>query len=443
VPPATRADDDSAWRAVRRRDFLLTRWPWRALAHTVTTLVVWVAFAVPGIAVVAPFGGAVDQLAGGQVVAAAGLVLLGLVLGFVLLPLLATPLIALDRWRARLVDGVPLPGSARAPAEPGAWLRDRYLTARRWRYAAYLATSLVLDGVLLAALSVLGTSAGALVAAPFLASSREPINVGPLQADDPTSALLLVPVGLALLGLVAYAWTAGACLQVALLERTLETDRAQRLAQELTEVGASRTRLVESFDSERRRIERDLHDGAQQRLVTLAMGLGLTRVEAVDALGAEHPVTTGVAAAHEQAKVLMDELRAFVRGIHPKVLTDLGLVAALDQLTAAMPIPVEVTTTLTGRPPSHVETTAYFAASEALTNVVRHSGAEHATVLVGREGEDVVVEVRDDGHGGAAARLDSGLTWMADRLAAVDGSLGISSPAGGPTVVRMRIPETR
>ena len=450
MPPAPIAVDTAvdtavgtAWLALRRRRFLVGPWLWRALAHTALTLIVWVVFAILLIAVVAPFGGAVAELSQGDVVPAAGLLLLGLGLGFVLLPLLATPLIAVDRWRARLVDSVTLPGTPGAPSDPGAWLRDRYLTPRRWRYAGYVVAVLVLDGLLLAALSLLGTSAGAMLAAPFLASSDDPITVGPWHAGDPASALLVAVVGLLLLVALPYAWTAGACLQVGLLRRILDADRTQRLTEELTEVGASRIRLVESFDSERRRIERDLHDGAQQRLVTLAMGLGVTRLEVVEALGPDHPAATGVAAAHDQAKLLMDELRAFVRGIHPKVLTDVGLVAALDQLAGALPIPVTVTSTLTTRPSTPVETTAYFATSESLTNVVRHSGATTATVSVTRDGEDLVVEVRDDGHGGASPRPDSGLTWMADRLAAVGGSLHLSSPPGGPTVVRMLIPGYR
>ncbi len=441
LPTTTPAE--TAWSALRRRRYLLGPWPWRALGHTASTFVIWVVFLVPSLAIGAPVGGAIAELSRGQVLSAAGLLLLGLALGFVLLPLLATPLIALDRWRARLVDPTRLPAPPRAPTEPGAWLRDRYLTARRWRYAGYVGVTMVLEGAVLSALSLLGTSAGALIAAPFVVSVDDPISVGPWQTTDRATALLLAPVGVVLFVGLAYGWTAGACLQVALLRRTLDVDRTERLAEELTAVDASRTRLVESFDSERRRIERDLHDGAQQRLVTLAMGLGVTRIEVVDALGAEHPAATGIATAHEQAKVLMDELRAFVRGIHPKVLTDVGLVAALDQLTAAMPFPVTVSSGLTSRPPRHVETTAYFAASEALTNVVRHSGARQAVVSLVREGADLVVEVRDDGHGGATAGPDSGLTWMADRLAAVGGSLSLSSPAGGPTVVRMHIPESR
>jgi len=400
-------------------------------------------FAIPAIVLVVPLGGAIDQLTRGRVVAACGLLLLGLALGFVLLPLLATPLVALDRWRAGLVDPDRLPPPASSPHGPAAWATDRWLTGRRWREAGYVVAALVLDGFLLAGLSILGTTVGVLLAAPFLASEQDPVNVGPWRATEPSSAGLLAVVGVVLLPLLVYAWTGGACLGVGLLRRTLEGGRSQALAEELTEIGASRTRLVESFDSERRRIERDLHDGAQQRLVTLAMRLGVARLEVADALGADHPASVRVAASHEQAKVLMDELRAFVRGIHPQVLTDVGLVAALDQLTAAMPIPVAVTSSLRSRPPAPVESTAYFAASEALTNVVRHSGATRAEVSVDRDGDDVVLEVRDDGHGGAVARPDSGLTWMADRLAAVGGTLALSSRPGGPTVVRMRIPESR
>ena len=435
----------TAWEGLGRRRFLLTTWPWRALAHTALTLVVWVCFVLPAVVLVVPFAGAVDALRGpgSDVIAAAGLLLLGLALAFVTLPLLASPLLVVDRARARLVDPRPLPQPARAPRGAAAWLRDRYLTPGRWRHAAYLVACITWQTALLAVLVLLGTSAGALLAAPALASRSVPINVGPWQANTPVETWTLAVLGALLLAVLAYAWTLGACLQVALLRWTLVTDRAGELEARLTEVDASRARLVDSFDSERRRIERDLHDGAQQRLVTLAMNLGVARLEVTGALGDEHPATVAVASAHEQSKVLMDELRAFVRGIHPQVLSDVGLVAALDQLTSAMPLPVEVTSDLPTRPPAHVEATAYFSISEALTNVIRHSGARRASVGLTRQGGELVVEVRDDGHGGAAAAAGSGLTGMADRLAAVGGSLWLSSPTDGPTVVRMRIPETR
>ena len=156
VPVAT-TPARTAWQALGQRRFLLGRWPWRALGHTMSTLVVWVVFAIPCLAVGAPIGGAIAELGRGQVLPAVGLMLLGLALGFVLLPLLATPLLALDRWRARLVDPTPLAAPPRAPSEFGAWLHDRYLTAHRWRYAGYVAAVILLQGALLAALSLLGT----------------------------------------------------------------------------------------------------------------------------------------------------------------------------------------------------------------------------------------------------------------------------------------------
>ncbi len=325
----------TAWRALGRRRFLLTAWPWRALLHTLLTFLAWVCLVLPAVVLVLPFGGAVDALRGPgtDVVAAAGLLLLGLALAFVALPLLASPLLAVDRARARLVDPRPLPPSGRAPRGLARWLRDRYLTPGRWRHAAYLVVTLAWQTALIAVLVLLGTSAGALLAAPVLASRSVPINVGPWQANTPAETWSLVVLGALLLVVLVYGWTLGACLQVALLRWTLVSDRAGELEARLTEVAASRARLVDSFDSERRRIERDLHDGAQQRLVTLAMNLGVARMEVTDTLGDEHPATVAVAAAHEQSKALMDELRAFVRGIHPQVLSDVGLVAALDQLT--------------------------------------------------------------------------------------------------------------
>ena len=218
----------TAWEGLGRHRFLLTTWPWRALAHTALTLVVWVCFVLPAVVLVVPFAGAVDALRGpgSDVIAAAGLLLLGLALAFVTLPLLASPLLVVDRARARLVDPRPLPQPARAPRGAAAWLRDRYLTPGRWRHAAYLVACITWQTALLAVLVLLGTSAGALLAAPALASRSVPINVGPWQANTPVETWTLAVLGALLLAVLAYAWTLGACLQVALLRSTLVTDRA-------------------------------------------------------------------------------------------------------------------------------------------------------------------------------------------------------------------------
>jgi signal transduction histidine kinase len=209
----------------------------------------------------------------------------------------------------------------------------------------------------------------------------------------------------------------------------------QRLRAELTEVAASRARLAGAFEAERRRIERDLHDGAQQKLVALTMQLGLARLDLPPG-----PAAQAVTAAHEQARQLMADLRELIHGIQPQVLTDLGLPAALSELADQAPVPVTVYSGLTGRLPGQAENTAYFAAAEALTNVAKHSGAASASITARAAGGILVLEVRDDGRGGADPATGSGLTGLADRVAVADGRMLLSSPPGGPTVLRVEIP---
>ena len=212
----------------------------------------------------------------------------------------------------------------------------------------------------------------------------------------------------------------------------------ERLRAELTEVAASRARLAGAFEAERRRIEHDLHDGAQQKLVALTMQLGLARLDLPPGSAAAQAVT----AAHEQAKQLMADLRDLIHGIQPQILTDLGLPAALSELADQAPIPVTVDAALTGRLPGQAENTAYFAAAEALTNVAKHSGAASASVTARVSDGILVLEVRDDGRGGADPARGSGLTGLADRVAVAGGRMLLSSPPGGPTVLRVEVPCT-
>jgi signal transduction histidine kinase len=144
--------------------------------------------------------------------------------------------------------------------------------------------------------------------------------------------------------------------------------------------------------------------------------------------------------AHEESKRAMGELRDLVRGIHPSVLTDRGLDAAVSGLAERCPVPVDVDVRLDCRPPTATETAAYYVIAEALTNVGKHSGAQRASVQVSRVGDLLVIEVRDDGHGGATRNPGSGLEGLAQRVEALDGSVAISSPPGGPTVVRAQLP---
>ena len=210
------------------------------------------------------------------------------------------------------------------------------------------------------------------------------------------------------------------------------------LAARVTELEISRERVVDAAEAERRRIERDLHDGAQQRLVALAMELGRAKARFADDPDAARVL---VDQAHAQAKEALTELRNLVRGVHPPVLTERGLDAALSGLAALCPIPVDVHVDVPVRPKSAVEAVAYFMVAEALTNVAKHSRASHAKVVVEGHGYPgtLTVMVSDDGIGGAKA--DSpGLSGLADRVSGVDGRLSVESPSGGPTIVAAELP---
>jgi signal transduction histidine kinase len=218
----------------------------------------------------------------------------------------------------------------------------------------------------------------------------------------------------------------------------LENERLDaELRANLKELRASRARIVESADAARRRIERDLHDGAQQRLVALALTLrtARTRVEHdPQAAGAMLDTAAG------ELDAAIRELRELARGIHPAVLSDHGLRSALEGLAQRMPLPVEIAATPAERLPEQVEATAYFVVAEALTNVSRYAHAGSAGVEVTRDGDRVSVRVSDDGIGGADPGKGSGLRGLADRVAAVDGRLELDSPPGRGTTVHAVIP---
>jgi len=210
------------------------------------------------------------------------------------------------------------------------------------------------------------------------------------------------------------------------------------LAARVIELEDSRERVVDAAETERRRIERDLHDGAQQRLVALAMDLGRAKARFAD----DPEAAAGlVDQAHAQAKEALTELRNLVRGVHPPVLTERGLDAALSGLAALCPVPVEVHVDVPVRPRAAVEAVAYFVVAEALTNVAKHSRASHAKVVVEGHGfpGTLTVMISDDGIGGAKA--DSpGLSGLADRASGVDGRLSVESPSGGPTIIAAELP---
>jgi signal transduction histidine kinase len=205
---------------------------------------------------------------------------------------------------------------------------------------------------------------------------------------------------------------------------------------QLAEVQASRARIVAAGDAERRRVERDLHDGAQQRFVTLALALQMARAHVDDA---ETQLAEMLDRASSELERGLAELREFARGIHPTVLTEDGLAAAIAVLTERSAVPVTANVP-DGRFEPEIESTAYYVAAEALTNIAKYAPAASASIIVEREPGELRVEVRDDGPGGAAAYPGSGLQGLADRVAAVGGQLMVDSPAGGGTTVRAVIP---
>jgi signal transduction histidine kinase len=210
------------------------------------------------------------------------------------------------------------------------------------------------------------------------------------------------------------------------------------LAARVTELKQSRDLVVDAAEAERRRIERDLHDGAQQRLVALAMELGRAKAKFADDLDSAKEL---VDQAHAQAKEALTELRNLVRGVHPPVLTDRGLDAALSGLVAICPVPVELQVDVPVRPKATVEAVAYFVVAEALTNIAKHSRASHATVVAEQHGfpGTLTVMITDDGVGGADPDGE-GLTGLASRVSGVDGHLSVESPSGGPTIIAVELP---
>jgi signal transduction histidine kinase len=207
-------------------------------------------------------------------------------------------------------------------------------------------------------------------------------------------------------------------------------------AVQVDELRASRARLVEAADSERRRLERDLHDGAQSRLVALAAKLRLARIKA----DGRPEVTALLDEASAELQAALDELRELARGIHPAVLSRRGLAQALEALARRAPLPVQIAGDPPGLLPAPVASCIYFVVSEALTNVAKHARAKHAMVAIRRAGGRIAVEVSDDGVGGAEMGSGSGLRGLSDRVAAADGRLELDSPLGGGTLLRADLP---
>ena len=260
---------------------------------------------------------------------------------------------------------------------------------------------------------------------------RDPAARTTVERDGRPVALLLHDPSLAEQPELVHAVGGAAAL-------ALENERlTAELRATVSELRASRARIVESADAARRRIERDLHDGAQQRLVALALGLRLARRRVDDDADGAKALLDDASRDLDEA---IRELRELARGIHPAVLSDRGLGFALQALAARMPLPIELNALPTERLPERVEAASYFVVAEAITNVARYAQATHARVDVRCDGTRLIVEVVDDGVGGADPANGSGLRGLSDRIAALDGRLEVASEAGRGTTVRALIP---
>ncbi|MFC3385984.1 sensor histidine kinase [Couchioplanes azureus] len=429
--------DEAPLRALLSRRYLLSAGPWRAFAYVVTTLPVMAPVGAAMAVVALPWVAAVSRLSDGILPGGGMLVLMvvSLVLFAGVGPLVAIPLATVERARIGLIDRRPLPSPhPPAPADPLAWIRARYAETATWRELLYAAFLGLVVPVTYGAFGLLLLVDVAFLTSPILAGTDGgDLTVGTFTVRSPGEAIPFTLLGMLLVPVLGYLWGLIAAGQAA-TARALLGDRAGAA---LREVAQSRARLADAFDLERRRIERDLHDGAQHRLTSLTLQLGLARLD----VPGDSPAAGPLALAHDQAKELMVVLRDLIYGIRPQTLTDLGLPAALRELAGRSPLPVTVTVADgVTRPSEQVEGTAYFAASEALANVVKHAAADRADILLARAGEALVLEIRDDGRGGADPAGGTGLTGLADRVAAVGGRLLLSSPEGGPTLVRVELP---
>ncbi len=407
--------------------------------HPLTSRLQWTGYC--GLGVLA-FGPAIALF----VITVVGIPLV-LVTAGILLLLVAVPLTALlangFRSVAGRMLGEPVVAAYRRPTDSGllpllnSWARD----GARWRDLLWLLWNMTFGFVLSMVVVTLLFAIGWYALFPFLfAITPDGVfdtNYGVFVIDTQAEAFL--EWAWMLVALALWWWLAPALGRTrARVDRSLlAPSRTEHLERRVQTLAESRAESVDFSAAELRRVERDLHDGAQARLVALGMSLGMAE-KILD--GDPEAAKQWLREARTTTTSALADLRTVVRGIHPPVLADRGLVGAVQALALDLPIPVLVTVSMAGRPPAPVETAAYFAIAESLANIGRHSAAQRAWVELVHEDGVLAVEVGDDGVGGASLEAGTGLAGVARRLAAFDGTLAVSSPPGGPTVIRMEVP---
>jgi signal transduction histidine kinase len=345
-----------------------------------------------------------------------------------------------ERARFALLLGAEIPSPAQRPATRTGWRRAwQALTAVAvYREFGYALIRLPLSAIQAVVLTIGWSLPAALITLPAYNSAlpEGAAHLGGFTVRGPAALTVAAVLG------------AGLLIAAPRLTRTLAANDASiagwflgpqgeaALTARIEELKTSRAGVADAAEAERRRIERNLHDGAQQRLVSLAMELGRARAK----FATDHEAAAAIVGqAHEQAKEALTELRNLVRGMHPPVLTDRGLDAALSGLAALSPVPVAVRVDVAVRAPPTVEAIAYFVVAEALTNIAKHARASSAQVTVDRPAGLLRVVIADDGIGGADP-AGQGLSGLAGRVAGVDGRLSVTSPAGGPTSIEVLLP---
>ena len=352
----------------------------------------------------------------------------------VLLPAVTALLTAVQRsrfWALLAVDIPRLPGGQAGidPARVLAALRSSHT----WRQVAYHV--LVTPAAAVGGVAVLAawTGGGGLAAFALWQVA------GTASPGGPGTGEVIAALAAGVILLLAAPWLAAAVarLDTRAALALLGPSRTEELTRRVETLASSRAGVVDAADAERRRIERDLHDGAQRRLVSLAMNLGMARAELEDLPESARQVIVG---AHEEAKLALAELRDLVRGLHPAILEDRGLDAALSGIAARSPVPVRLQVDVPQRAAPTVEAVAYFVVSEALANIAKHSRARNATITAQRAADTLRLTVTDDGVGGADPARGTGLAGLARRAASVDGTLRLDSPVGGPTTITVELP---
>ena len=345
-----------------------------------------------------------------------------------------------ERRRAALVLGRPVESPYEPPTPGHPWARGRALVRdpATWRDLTWLLLLFPLGLAGLAGVVVAVIDVATILAPLWLWAVPNPYlpPIVDWLFNSVGGRFVLTGIGLGLAPVAAWLVTEVARLQARTAAALLEPGPRQRLARRARELTTTRRRVVDAQAAELRRIERDLHDGAQARIVAVGMTLALADRK-MRMTG--QPAAEDVRSARRQLDEALAELRRLVRGIHPPILTDRGLVAALAALAGDAPLPVQVLAGDLGKVPPAVESAAYFVTAEALANVVKHAEASTCTVTLSRTTDVLTVEVRDDGRGGADPS-GSGVDGLRRRVEALDGVMSVTSPAGGPTIVHAELP---